>query len=290
MANIMRIAITGANGQVGTNLTEILSNEHEIIPLTHKDLDITDLNKTKTTLNKIRPELLINTAAYHKTDECEENPEKSFLVNSVAVRNLALICKEMGASLVHFSTDYVFDGKKREPYTEDDIPNPINVYGVSKLAGEIFIRNTLKEHYIIRPSGIFGRAKKAGKKNFITRMLELAREKGKLKIVDDQIFSPTYAKDLAEKVAELIKTNKYGTYHITNSGYCSWYELAKTAFELAGINVELKPVKSHEFPMKARRPHFSVLENRNLKRIGLSPLRHWKEALKEYLKEIGELK
>ena len=290
MANIMRIAITGANGQVGTNLTETLSNEHEIIPLTHKDLDITDLNKTKTTLNKIRPELVINTAAYHKTDECEENPEKSFLVNTIAVRNLALICKEIGASLIHFSTDYVFDGKKKEPYTEDDIPNPINVYGVSKLAGEIFIRNTLKEHYIIRPSGIFGKAKKVGKKNFITRMLELTREKGKLKIVDDQIFSPTYAKDLAEKVAELIKTNKYGTYHITNSGYCSWYELAKTAFELTGINVELKPVKSHEFPMKVRRPHFSVLENRNLKRIGLSPLRHWKEALKEYLKEIGELK
>jgi len=286
----MRIAITGANGQVGTNLIETLSNEHEIIALTHKDLDITDLNKTKTTLNKIRPELVINTAAYHKTDECEENPEKSFLVNSIAVRNLALICKEIGASLIHFSSDYVFDGKKKEPYTEDDIPNPINVYGVSKLAGEIFIRNTLKEHYIIRPSGIFGKAKKAGKKNFITRMLELAREKGKLKIVDDQIFSPTYAKDLAEKVAELIKTNKYGTYHITNSGYCSWYELAKTAFELTGINVELKPIKSHEFPMKARRPHFSVLENRNLKRIGLSPLRHWKEALKEYLKEIGELK
>ena len=286
---MMKIVVIGANGQVGNNLLKVLSAENEVIPLTHEDMDITDLNKTRETLLRIKPESVINTAAYHKTDECEENPEKSFLVNSIAVRNLALTCKEMGSSLVHFSTDYVFDGRKNEPYTEDDPPNPINVYGVSKLAGEIFVRNTLEEHYIIRPSGIFGKAKKVGKENFITKMLRLARERGRLRDVDDQIFSPTYARDLAEKIAELIKTGKYGTYHITNSGHCSWYELAKTAFELAKVDVELRPVKSHEFPTKAKRPPYSVLENRNLKRIGLTPLRHWKEALKDYLREIGEI-
>jgi len=286
---MMKIVVIGANGQVGSNLLKILSAENEVIPLTHEDMDITDLNKTRETLLRIKPESVINTAAYHKTDECEENPERSFLANSIAVRNLALTCKEMGSFLVHFSTDYVFDGRKNEPYTEDDPPNPINVYGVSKLAGEIFVKNTLKEHYIIRPSGIFGKAKKVGKENFVTKMLRLARERGRLRVVDDQIFSPTYERDLAEKVAELIKTGKYGTYHITNSGHCSWYELAKTAFELAKVDVELRPVKSHEFPMKAKRPPYSVLENRNLKRIGLTPLRHWKEALKDYLREIGEI-
>lgn len=286
----MKVAIIGTSGQVGTNLVRVLSGNNEVIGFTHEDLDITDSAKTARTLQKLKPEAVINTAAYHKTDECEEKPEKSFLVNSVAVRNLALTCKEVGSPLVHFSTDYIFDGKKREPYTEDDTPNPVNVYGVSKIAGEIFVRNILEKHFIIRPSGIFGKAGKEGKENFVDKMLRLARERGKLRVVDDQVFSPTYARDLAEKIMELIQTDKYGVYHITNSGTCSWYELAKATLELAGVNVEIEPVESKEFPTKAQRPMFSVLENRNLTRIGSRELRHWKEALKDYLIEIDEIK
>jgi len=285
----MKIAVIGANGQVGSNLVQVLSTKNNVVALTHEDMDITDLATTREALLKLRPDIVINTAAYHKTDECEDNPEKSFLVNSIAVRNLALICKEIDSILVHYSTDYVFDGTKNQPYTEDDEPNPLNVYGVSKLAGEIFVRNILDKHFIIRTSGVFGKAKKEGKENFVSRMIKLARERGSLKIVNDQVFSPTYARDLAEKTAELIQTGKYGTYHITNSGQCSWYELAKTEFELVKLKVEVKPVKSNEFPAKARRPMFSVLENRKLKEIGLKDLRHWKEALTAYLKEIGEI-
>ena len=289
VANNMKIAVIGASGQVGYNLVEVLSTSNEVTALTHEDMDITDFVKTRGTLTKLEPDVVINTAAYHKTDECEENPERSFLVNSVAVRNLAMTCKETDSLFVHYSTDYVFDGKKQQPYTEDDEPNPLNVYGVSKLAGEIFVRNTLERHYLIRPSGIFGKAKKEGKENFIVRMLRLAREEGSLKIVKDQILSPTYARDLAEKTAELIRKDRYGTYHITNMGQCSWYEFAITAFEIAGVSVEVKPVTSDQFPAKVQRPIYSVLESKYLRSIGLKAMRSWREALKAYLKEIGEI-
>lgn len=286
----MRIAVIGASGQVGINLVRVLSKNNEVIALTHEAIDITDSDKARKILLRLRPEVVMNTAAYHKTDECEVNPEKSFSVNSIAVRNLALISKGIGSLLVHFSTDYVFDGEKREPYSEDDRPNPINVYGVSKLAGEVFVRNILEKHFIVRPSGVFGKAEKEGKENFVVKMLRLARERGRLRIVNDQTFSPTYARDMSGKIAELLRTKKYGTYHITNSGVCSWYELAKAAFELAGVEVDVTPVKSEEFPSKARRPLFSVLENKRLREVGLGGLRHWKDALADYLREIGEMR
>jgi len=286
----MKIAVIGASGQVGYNLVEVLSTHNKVTAFTHEIMDIIDFAETRGTLTRLKPEVVINAAAYHKTDECEENPERSFLVNSLAVRNLAMTCKEINSLFVHYSTDYVFDGKKQKPYTEDDEPNPLNVYGVSKLAGEVFVRNTLEKHYLIRPSGIFGKAKKEGKENFIVRMLRLAREKGSLKIVKDQILSPTYARDLAEKTTELIQTDRYGTYHITNSGQCSWYEFAKAAFEFTGVSVEVEAVTSDQFPTKAQRPMYSVLESKNLKRIGLRGMRPWKEALKAYLIEIGEIK
>jgi len=284
----MRIAVIGASGQVGTNLVRVLSKNNEVVALTHEAIDITDSDKARKILLRLRPEVVMNTAAYHKTDECEVNPEKSFSVNSIAVRNLALISKGIGSLLVHFSTDYVFDGEKREPYSENDRPNPVNVYGVSKLAGEVFVRNILGKHFIVRPSGVFGKAEKEGKENFVVKMLRLARERGKLRIVADQTFSPTYARDMSEKIAELLRTKEYGTYHITNSGVCSWYELAMAAFELAGVEVDVSPVKSDEFPSEARRPLFSVLENKRLSEAGLAGLRHWKDALADYLREIGE--
>lgn len=286
----MKVAVIGASGQIGSNVVRALFPSTDVAALAHEDMDITHLELSRRILTKLKPAVVINTAAYHKTDECEDNPEKSFIVNSIAVRNLALICKEIDAVLVHFSTDYVFDGTKGKPYTEDDAPNPINVYGVSKLAGEIFVRNILEEHFIVRPSGVFGKAKKEGKENFIDKMLRLARERGKLKVVDDQVLSPTYAWDLSVKISELIQTDRFGTYHITNSGFCSWYKLAKTACELAAVEVDIEPVTSDEFPTKAQRPMYSVLENKNLKEAGLKPMRHWKEALKDYLKEIGEIK
>ncbi|MEM7813828.1 MAG: dTDP-4-dehydrorhamnose reductase, partial [Candidatus Aenigmatarchaeota archaeon] len=216
----------------------------------------------------------------------EDNPDKSFLVNASAVRNLALVCKDIGATLVHFSTDYVFDGRLGRPYTESDAPNPINVYGVSKLSGELFVRNITARHFIIRPSGVFGKAKKEGKENFVQKMIRLASSGSELRVVDDQFFSPTYARDLASKLAELIATEKYGTYHITNSGSCSWFEFAREILKIAGLRNEVKPVKSSEFGAKAARPMFSVLESESLPAAGLSKMRPWREALKDYIKEI----
>ena len=281
------IVILGALGMVGSSLSKVLREKGKVVrDVSHEELDITDFKKAREFVRKIRPDVVINCAAYHKVDECEENPEKSFLVNSIAVLNLARVCREVGCEFVHFSTDYVFDGKKGKPYVEDDKPNPLNVYGVSKLAGEIFVRNTMKKYYIIRTSGIFGVARKVGKENFVSKMLRLAREGKKLRIVNDQIFSPTYALDLAKKIAELLETRNYGIYHITNTGSCSWYELACKAFENLGIKANATPVSTEEFGAKAKRPKYSVLDHKALREIGLEDTRSWELALKDYLNEI----
>ncbi|MEM7815220.1 MAG: dTDP-4-dehydrorhamnose reductase [Candidatus Aenigmatarchaeota archaeon] len=282
----MRIAIIGSNGQIGNALVAEFQKAHEVFPLSHEEMDVCNFSHTRRVLTDAKPNFVINTAAFHKTDECEDNPDKSFLVNASAVRNLALVCKDIGATLVHFSTDYVFDGRLGRPYTESDAPNPINVYGVSKLSGELFVRNITARHFIIRPSGVFGKAKKEGKENFVQKMIRLASSGSELRVVDDQFFSPTYARDLASKLAELIATEKYGTYHITNSGSCSWFEFAREILKIAGLRNEVKPVKSSEFGAKAARPMFSVLESESLPAAGLSKMRPWREALKDYIKEI----
>lgn len=237
MTERKKILLIGANGQLGSDLVKGLKN---IIPITHKDLEICDIKQLRLVIEKYNPETIINTSAFHKVDLCEDEIEKSFQVNAYAVRDLALICKEKDILLLHFSTDYVFDGRKNSPYIESDTPNPLNVYGVSKLSGEYFIRNISNRFLIIRTSGLYGSAGSSGKgSNFIETMLKLAKEKKPIRVVDDQVLTPTYTRDLAENIRELLKTREYGIFHITNNGQCSWFEFAKEIFKLADLNPEV---------------------------------------------------
>jgi len=285
----MKIAIIGADGQLGTDLVKTLKRE-KLFPFYYPDFDITKPEKPREILSQLGLEIVINTAAYHKVDECEENPQKSFEVNSTAVRDLALICRELGLTLVHFSTDYVFDGNKKTPYVEEDIPNPLNVYAVSKLAGEYFVRNILERYFLIRSCGLYGEAGCWGKgTNFVDVMVSLG-EKGKpLRVVNDQWVTPTSAAELALRISELIQTHDYGLYHLTNEGQCTWFEFAKTIFSLIGKKPHLIPVDSETYGARARRPSYSVLENKKAKEIGLTEFSHWKAALKDYLIKKGYL-
>lgn len=284
---IKKIVLIGADGQLGTDLKKTLKNYNLFCPLMPK-LDITQFDKIKEYIEINSPDLIINTAAFHQVDECEKNPEKSFLVNSFANKNLAEICKEKDIPMVYISTDYIFGLKKerKTPYIEDDLPGPVNVYGCSKLAGEYFIQYIFKKYFIIRPAGLFGIVGPKDKTgNFIEIMLKLAKEKRELRIKDDEFTTPTYTKELAQNIAELIKTNNYGIYHMTCQGECSWYEFAKKIFELTNTKVRCIPISSSNFPDIAKRPKYSVLENKHLKEINLDKMSHWQEALKKYLKE-----
>lgn len=286
----MRIALIGADGQLGSELLRVLAGE-EVRPLYYPDFDITRPDRTRQVLRELAPDVVINTAAYHRVDECEDNPELSFLVNAIAVRNLALLARELDFVLVHFSTDYVFDGKKGKPYVEEDPPFPLNVYGVSKLAGEIFLQTNLDRYFLIRTCGLYGGAGSKEKGyNFVDRMIELEKEGRRLRVVNDQRVTPTSAAELAERIRELIQTSHYGLFHMTNEGECSWYEFAREIFTLLGKKPRLEPVDSQTFRAKARRPLYSVLENKRARAIGLRPFSPWKEALRVYLRERGYLR
>ncbi|MGQ9626026.1 MAG: dTDP-4-dehydrorhamnose reductase [Anaerolineae bacterium] len=279
----MKAMLIGANGQLGSDLVKALQGE-ELFPLTHQDVDICEPVGLRAILRCYRPDIVLNMAAYHKVDECEINPEKTFAVNVYGVRNLALACREYGCTLLHMSTDYVFDGRKGKPYVETDTPNPINVYGISKLAGERFVRYFLKRYFIVRTSGLYGLAGSSGKGgNFVELMLRLAEEGKDIRVVNDQILSPTYTLDLAYQIKALIETEHYGLYHATSQGECSWYEFAAKIFELSGLTPSLSQQTTAESGARATRPAYSVLENAALKRIGLDLMRPWEEGLADYL-------
>lgn len=285
----MKIMIIGAGGQLGSELINILQDD-TLIPLTHLDIEMTDPQQVNDILSSNLPDIVINTTAYHRVDDCEDHIEKSFAVNAYAVRALAKICSELDITLVHFSTDYVFGGEKKTPYKEDDLPNPLSVYAVSKLAGEYFVRNICRRHFVIRTCGLYGAKGISGKGgNFVELMIRSAKENKPIKVVEDQIVTPTYAKELAAKVSQLIRRGRYGLYHATNNGECSWYEFAKTIFMLTGIDADISPVTAAAYGAKARRPAYSVLENRKMKQLGLDDMRPWEEALREYLAEKGYL-
>ena len=286
----MRVLVIGASGQLGTDLVKVM-NGWDLVPITHADLDICDFVYTRKVIEEKKPDVVINTAAFNRVDDCEEEVSKAFWVNAFAVRNLAQICADLDCVLVHISTNYVFDGRKREPYTEEDPPNPLSVYGASKLTGEYFVRNICPKHFIIRTSGLYGVAGSRAKGgNFVETMIRLAREGKPIKVVNDQVLTPTYTRDLAEKIKELVQTEAYGLYHITNSGECSWYEFAAKIFELLDLHSEFAPTTSAEFGAKARRPTYSVLAHNQLRNLGIDDLQPWPEALKVYLKEKGYLK
>lgn len=283
----MKVAIIGANGQLGSDLVKVFKDE-EALSLTHSDIEITNPRQTDSVLSPIKPDVIINTAAFHRVEDCETEYARAFEVNAIGAANLARTSEELGAVLVHISTDYVFDGKKREPYLEDDTPNPLNTYGLTKLAGEYYVRNLCSRHYVVRTSGLYGLARcRAKGGNFIDTILQLARERPELKVVGDQVLVPTYTRDLAHKIKELIikdYNNHYGIYHMANSGQCSWYEFAVRVFELEGVDgVNLKKVTTEEFRSKVMRPGYSVLGSKALKSLGIEPLRPWQEALEDYM-------
>ena len=283
----MKVFLIGVDGQLGTDIEQCFTSKGiEVLGLIGlKEIDICDYDESLDKVRDSKPDLVINTAAFHNVDLCEDEPEMAFKVNVGGVKNIAEICSELDIPLMHFSTDYVFDGEKKSPYLEDDCPGPLSIYAISKHGGERVVQYMLDKYYIIRLSGLYGHAGCTGKgnMNFIETMLKLAESKKEIKVVDDQVLTPTSTIDVAEKLYELIMTGKYGLYHMTNTGSCSWFEFACEIFKIMGINIDVVPVSSEEFAAKAIRPRYSVLNNANLKDVGISDLRQWKTALKNYL-------
>jgi len=289
----LKILITGISGMLGVDLYQALGEEHEVVGLDTRDfpcapfppvnkVDITELEVIKELFFQLAPHFVIHTAAYTGVDGCERNPDRAHRVNALGTRNIALACQKKNIPLVYVSTDFVFNGKKNYPYTELDKPHPLNVYGKSKLAGENHVRSLLDRYFIVRTSWLYGRYGK----NFVETILKLAEEKEELTVVDDQVGSPTYTKDLAQKMKNLLSSRSYGIYHVTNSGSCSWYEFAKEILKLAGIKgIKVKPITSKELNRPAPRPQFSVLKSSSSRPGAGNTMRPWKEALKEYLEE-----
>ena len=278
----MKILITGSNGMLGFDLKEVLSDKHELILTTSKTLDITDKNHTLEFILSQKPDIVINSDAYTDVDGCEENKQHAYDVNAEGVRNLALACKQSGSVLVHISTDYVFNGKNDRPWVEDDKTGPISVYGKTKLEGEQAIKEILDEYFIIRTAWLYG----VNGRNFPKTMLELAKNHSEITVVYDEVGSPTYTLDLARAIGELIETDFYGVYHLTNSGSCSWCEFARYIFEVADVDVNVVPVTAKQFARPAPRPSYSVLENKNWTDKGFKPLRNYKDAISEYIELI----
>src|SRR5574337_286723 len=282
---VMRTLLIGANGQLGNELRQAFS-DGDLVPLTHAEFELTNSVQIREALTKYRPSLILNTAAYHRVDECEDFPERAFAVNAIAVRELAITAQEIGATLVHFSTDYVFGGQQRTPYREVDQPQPLSAYATSKLAGEYFVQAILERYYLIRTCGLYGiegSRSKAG--NFVETMLRLAADGRKINVVGNQIVTPTSAKELAHKVRQLVETNAYGLYHITNNGECSWYQFARAVFDLVGLTPDLIETTSAAYGARAVLPAYSVLDNANLRSLDLDDLSDWRDALADYLAE-----
>lgn len=280
----MKVAVIGANGQLGSDLCCVLSDrKNSILPLTRCDLDIADPVQVGNVIGSSDVDVVINTAAFHKVEQCEEEAAMAFAVNAIGARNLALTCRRKNLVLVHFSTDYVFGGDNREPYTESDIPHPLNVYGVSKLAGEGMIALTWEKSFVVRTCGLYGLAGSRGRGgNFVETMLKKARENSPIRVVQDQVLTPTFTGDLAEAISRLIHTERYGLYHISAEGQCSWYEFAHKIFELEQLKIGLEPVNTSDFASPVRRPAYSVLSKSKLNDLGIA-MPPWHEGLSRYL-------
>lgn len=279
----MKILLVGALGQLGRDLQKVLAGE-EITPVDKEEVDVRDAGQVDALVGQLRPDLVLNCSAFHRVDECEDAPEAAFAVNVFGLRNLALAARRVDAAVVHFSTDYVFDGPWRRPYVETDLPSPRSVYGVSKLSGEFMLQSLWHRHFLIRTCGLYGYAGSREKgTNFVEAMIALAKQGKPVRVVNDQVCTPTSTKDLACAVRRLIGTEAYGLCHLTNGGECTWFEFARAIFELSGLNPEVHPVSSDEFRAKAKRPDYSVLDNKRFRDLGFEDLRHWKEALAEYI-------
>jgi dTDP-4-dehydrorhamnose reductase len=296
----MKVIIIGANGQLGSELANSFENE-TVVALGHKDLDIGHYSSAERLFGRAYPDVVLNTSAYHQVDLCETVQEKAFAINAFAVRNLAQLCRRHDALFVHTSTDYVFDGAKAAPYTEDDPPNPQSVYATSKLAGEFFVKHNCPRHLIIRTCGLYGDAGRSSKGyNFVDLMLRLQREQQPIRVVSDQVLTPTRAAEAARKIHDLVLFERdrrreippagapgslYGVVHVTARGECSWYEFARAIFEEAGLTASLTPTTSEKFGAAAKRPTYSVLAHTKLAHFGLDDMEFWRDGLRLYLAE-----
>ena len=277
----MKILITGSESMLARDLMPVLKENNEIIPLSKQEMDITQKDAVIKNIKRSAPDIVINCAAYTKVDTAEEERGKAFQVNGIGVQNIAIACAEMQIPLCHISTDYVFDGKKSKPYTPFDAPNPLNVYGESKLAGEKYIQWITNKFYIVRTSGLYGR----GNNNFVITILRLAKEQSAVKVVTDQICSPTYTLNLSAGIKKLIESGSFGIYHIADdsgSGI-SWFDYAREIVSMAGIRADIIPVTSEEFPRPAKRPAYSVLDT-EITRLSVNYTPEKREvALKKFL-------
>jgi dTDP-4-dehydrorhamnose reductase len=284
----LKILLIGANGQLGCDLVGALRG-HELVKATHQILDVVNFEQVRQTVRECQPQVIINTAAFHKVDICETEVMASFQVNAYGVRNLALAARELDATFVHFSTDYVFEGNVPVPRNESDPTNPISAYGVSKLAGEKMAGYLWPKSVVIRTCGLYGHAGSSGKGgNFVEMMLKKAANGDSIKVVDDQRLTPTSTRELARKVTDLLSTGSFGLFHITANGNCSWFEFAREIFSIAGVKADLSPTTSAAFKSPARRPAYSVLDNARLRALGLDDLKDWRAALQEYLQNRSQ--
>jgi len=276
----MKILITGAKGMLGSDLMKVLSRNYQTVGIDKEDGDITKKDEIIKVISDANPSLVIHTAAYTDVDGCEGDPDLAYKVNVIGTQNICLACQKVGAAVMYLSTDFVFDGNKKTPYIEFDQPNPINIYGKSKLAGEQYVQSLLHKFFVVRTAWLFG---KKGK-SFVKTILKLAKRKKELKIVNDQIGSPTHTLDLIHQLIPLLNTDSYGIYHITNKGSCSWYEFAQEILKCGKIKeVEIKPIFSYQLNRPAKRPAFSVLRNYCLELTVGDTMRSWEDALKRYM-------
>lgn len=282
----MEIVVIGAEGQVGRDVcAEFEQHGDGVHGLNHPDLEVASSDSVQVVLSQIKPDVIVNCAAFHHVEHCELEPAKAFAINAYGARNLAKTAASLDALLIHISTDYVFDGAKRAPYEENDLPRPLNAYGNSKLAGEYFVRSQAPRHFVLRTSALYGKhpCRAKGGLNFVELMRKLAREGKEIKVVDAEFVTPTATVDLAKQIVKLSRCDAFGLYHATAEGSCSWYEFAREIFALTESEVNLKVANPADFPSKVSRPHYSVLENKGLKSIGMNVFRPWQEGLKAYL-------
>ena len=279
----MKLLVTGVKGQLGHDVVkECEKRGITAIGVDIEEMDITDAAACEKVIKEAKVDAVIHCAAYTAVDAAEDNIELCRKINAEGTENIVKVCRELNIKMMYFSTDYVFNGKGDRPWKTDDERSPLNVYGQTKYEGELAVENSLEKYFILRIAWVFG----VNGKNFINTMLRLGKEKGAVSVVNDQIGSPTYTADLAVLAVDMIQTDKYGTYHATNEGLCSWYEFACQIFNEANMDVKVTPVSSDAFPAKAKRPSNSRMDKSKLTENGFSPLPGWQDALKRYLKEI----
>ncbi len=279
----MKVLVTGVKGQLGYDvMAELAKRNIEAIGVDIDEMDITDKISVEKVIGEAAPDVVVHCAAYTAVDAAEDNEALCRRVNADGTRNIAEVCKKLDCKMVYISTDYVFDGQGTRPWEPDDERHPLNVYGQTKYEGELAVQENLSKYFIVRIAWVFGK----NGKNFVKTMLKLAETHDKLTVVNDQFGSPTYTYDLARLLVDMIQTDKYGIYHATNEGICTWYEFACEIFRQAGVKIEVTPVPASEYPAKAKRPENSRLDKSKLTENGFERLPSWQDALGRYLKEI----